>query len=341
LRPTGREPGKNRLNTNVALWVGFNLFVLAMLALDLGIFHREEHVVSPKEAGLWTVVWIVLSLGFCGMLGLSGYWSHEQSLQWVTAYVVEYALSVDNLFVFIMVFGFFQVPLVVQHRVLFWGILGAFLMRAVLIVTGTALVQRFHWLMYLFGAFLVFTAVKMAFSKDEDAAEPEQSLVMRLGRRFLPVARRDEGSRFFVLEDGRRKVTPLFLVLLVVETTDLLFALDSIPAVLGISQDAFIVYSSNVCAILGLRSLFFVVASLMDKFHMLKMGLGIILGFVGTKMLITFFGIHLSIGLSLGVIGGILVASILASLVWPKPLDTPAAPPPASGTEREDANLKG
>lgn len=310
------------MNTTVALWVGFNLFVLAMLALDLGVFHRKEHVVSAKEAGLWTVVWIALSLGFCGALGASGFWNHEQSLQWLTAYVVEYALSVDNLFVFIMVFTFFQVPLVRQHRVLFWGILGAFVMRAVLIVTGAALVQRFHWLLYVFGAFLVFTAVKMAFSKDEDAAEPEQSLVMRLGRRFLPVARQDDGSSFFTIEDGRRKVTPLFLVLLVVETTDLLFALDSIPAVLGISQDAFIVYTSNVCAILGLRSLFFVVASLMDKFHLLKVGLGIILGFVGMKMLITFFDIHLSIGLSLGVIGGVLVGSILASLVWPKAAET-------------------
>jgi tellurite resistance protein TerC len=327
------------LNTNVALWVGFNLFVLAMLALDLGVFHRKEHVVSPKEAGLWTVVWIVLSLAFCGLLGLTGYWNREQSLQWVTAYVVEYALSVDNLFVFLMVFAFFQVPLVVQHRVLFWGILGAFVMRAALIVMGTALVQRFHWLLYIFGAFLVFTAVKMAFSKDEDAAEPEQSLVMRLGRRFLPVARQNDGNRFFTVEDGRRKVTPLFLVLLVVETTDLLFALDSIPAVLGISQDALIVYTSNVCAILGLRSLFFVVASLMDKFHLLKVGLGIILGFVGTKMVITFFDIHLSIGLSLGVIGGVLLGSILASLVWPKAAETSGVP--GSEPEREDAELKG
>ncbi|EPX61663.1 Integral membrane protein TerC [Cystobacter fuscus DSM 2262] len=330
------------MNTNVALWVGFNLFVLAMLALDLGVFHRKEHVVSPKEAGLWTVVWIVLSLGFCGILGLTGYWNHEQSLQWVTAYVVEYALSVDNLFVFLMVFAFFQVPLVVQHRVLFWGILGAFIMRAGLIVTGTALVQRFHWLLYIFGAFLIFTAVKMAFSKDEDAAEPEQSLVMRLGRRFLPVARppegeNDHGNRFFILEDGRRKVTPLFLVLMVVETTDLLFALDSIPAVLGISQDAFIVYTSNVCAILGLRSLFFVVASLMDKFHLLKVGLAIILGFVGTKMVITFFDIHISIGLSLGVIGGVLLGSILASLIWPKAAETHGVPHPSVEPEREDA----
>ncbi|WNG24604.1 TerC family protein [Cystobacter fuscus] len=329
------------MNTNVALWVGFNLFVLAMLALDLGVFHRKEHVVSPKEAGLWTVVWIVLSLGFCGILGFTGYWNHEQSLQWVTAYVVEYALSVDNLFVFLMVFAFFQVPLVVQHRVLFWGILGAFVMRAALILTGTALVQRFHWLLYLFGAFLIFTAVKMAFSKDEDAAEPEQSLVMRLGRRFLPVARQNDGNRFFTLEDGRRKVTPLFLVLMVVETTDLLFALDSIPAVLGISQDAFIVYTSNVCAILGLRSLFFVVASLMDKFHLLKVGLAIILGFVGTKMVITFFDIHISIGLSLGVIGGVLLGSILASLIWPKAAETSGVSHPSAEPEREDAELKG
>jgi tellurite resistance protein TerC len=320
--------------------VGFNLFVLAMLALDLGVFHREQHVVTPKEAGLWTVVWILLSLAFCGSLGLTGYWSHEQSLQWVTAYVVEYALSVDNLFVFLMVFAFFKVPLVVQHRVLFWGILGAFVMRAVLILTGTALVQRFHWLLYLFGAFLVFTAVKMAFTKDEDAAEPERSLVMRGGRRFLPVARRDDGNRFFTVEDGRRKVTPLFLVLLVVETTDLLFALDSIPAVLGISQDAFIVYTSNVCAILGLRSLFFVVASLMDKFHLLKVGLAIILGFVGTKMLMVIFGIHRSIGLSLGVIGGVLVGSILASLVWPKAAETSGLPAPANEPERGDAKLE-
>ncbi|OJH37791.1 TerC family protein [Cystobacter ferrugineus] len=327
------------MNTNVALWVGFNLFVLAMLALDLGVFHRKEHVVSPKEAGLWTVVWIVLSLAFCGILGLTGYWNHEQSLQWVTAYVVEYALSVDNLFVFLMVFAFFQVPLVVQHRVLFWGIIGAFIMRAVLIVTGTALVQRFHWLLYIFGAFLIFTAVKMAFSKDEDAAEPEQSLVMRLGRRFLPVARQNDGNRFFTLEDGRRKVTPLFLVLLVVETTDLLFALDSIPAVLGISQDAFIVYTSNVCAILGLRSLFFVVASLMDKFHLLKVGLAIILGFVGLKMVITFFDIHIPIGLSLGVIGGVLLGSILASLVFPKAAETHGLP--ASEPKREDAEIEG
>lgn len=310
------------MNTPIALWVGFNLFVLAMLAIDLGLFHRKEHAVSPKEAGVWTGVWITISLLFCA--GVWRYGGQKPALEWLTAYVVEYSLSVDNLFVFLMVFGFFRVAPEVQHRVLFWGIIGAFLMRAVLIIAGAALVARFHWLIYLFGAFLVYTALKMLLAKDEDSADPEQGFIVKFARRVLPVARKGEGSRFFIHEDGRRKVTPLFIVLLVVEATDLLFALDSIPAVLGISQDPFIIYTSNVCAILGLRSLFFVVASLMDKFHLLKVGLSAILGFVGVKMLITYFNIHVPIGISLGVIGGILVASIVASLIWPKP-EEPAA----------------
>ncbi len=306
------------MTTQGALWLGFNLSVLLLLALDLGLFHRKDEVVTPKQAGIWTVVWITLSLLFCGGLFYAGYWDRAQSLQWVTAYIIEYSLSVDNLFVFLMVFAYFRVAPEHQHRVLFWGIMGAFIMRAVLILAGTALVSRFHWLIYLFGAFLVFTAVKMAFSKDEEDADPEQQFVVRLARRLLPVSQGGQGNRFFVREDGRLKVTPLFLVLLVVEATDLLFALDSIPAVLGISQDPFIVYTSNVCAILGLRSLFFVVASLMDKFHLLKMGLSLILGFVGMKMLITFFDIHVPITLSLGIIGAILLGSIVASVIWPK-----------------------
>ncbi len=309
------------MTTQAALWLGFNLSVLLLLALDLGLFHRKDEVVTPKQAGIWTVVWITLSLLFCGGLFYVGYWDRAQSLQWVTAYIIEYSLSVDNLFVFLMVFAYFRVAPEHQHRVLFWGIMGAFIMRAVLILAGTALVSRFHWLIYLFGAFLVFTAVKMAFSKDEEDADPEQQFVVRLARRMLPVSQGGQGNRFFVREDGRLKVTPLFLVLLVVEATDLLFALDSIPAVLGISQDPFIVYTSNVCAILGLRSLFFVVASLMDKFHLLKMGLSLILGFVGMKMLITFFDIHVPITLSLGIIGAILLGSIVASVIWPKAAD--------------------
>jgi tellurite resistance protein TerC len=310
------------VNTPIALWVGFNLFVLAMLAIDLGLFHRKEHAVSPKEAGIWTGVWITISLIFCA--GIWRYAGQKPALEWLTAYIVEYSLSVDNLFVFLMVFGFFRVAPEVQHRVLFWGIIGAFLMRAVLIIAGAALVARFHWLIYLFGAFLVYTAVKMLLSKDDEAADPEQQAIVKFARRVLPVARKGEGSRFFLTEDNRRKVTPLFIVLLVVEATDLLFALDSIPAVLGISSDPFIIYTSNVCAILGLRSLFFVVASLMEKFHLLKIGLSAILGFVGVKMLITFFDIHVPIGISLGAIGGILIASIVASLIWPK-AEEPAA----------------
>jgi tellurite resistance protein TerC len=314
------------VNTQAALWVGFNLFVIAMLAIDLGLFHRKDHAVTPKEAGAWTAVWIALSLLFCA--GIWYFSGPTPALQWFTAYVVEYSLSVDNLFVFLMVFSYFRVAAEHQHRVLFWGIIGAFIMRAGLIIAGAALVTRFHWIIYVFGAFLVFTAVKMLVSKDEEV-DPEQKWVVKVARRTLPVANLGEGSRFFVMEDGRRKVTPLFIVLVVVEATDLLFALDSIPAVLGISQDAFIIYTSNVCAILGLRSLFFVVASLMDKFHFLKLGLSGILGFVGVKMLITYFDIHVPIGISLGVIGGILAASIVASLIWPK------APDP--GHDRESA----
>jgi tellurite resistance protein TerC len=310
------------VNTQVALWVGFNLFVAAMLAIDLGLFHKKDHTVTPKEAGVWTAVWVTISLIFCA--GIWYFSGRVPALQWLTAYVVEYSLSVDNLFVFLMVFGYFRVAPEHQHRVLFWGIIGAFIMRAVLIIAGTALVKEFHWLIYLFGAFLVFTAVKMQLSKDE-AVDPEQQSIVKLARRVLPVSRAGQGSRFFLREDGRLKVTPLFLVLLVVEATDLLFALDSIPAVLGISQDAFIVYTSNVCAILGLRSLFFVVSSLMDKFHFLKVGLSAILGFVGVKMLITYFDIHVPIGISLGAIAGILALSIVASLIWPK------APEPDQG----------
>jgi tellurite resistance protein TerC len=315
------------VDTHVALWLGFNLSIAALLALDLGLFHRQERAVSPREAGAWTGGWITLSLLFCGALFLSGFWNREQALAWVTAYVVEYSLSVDNLFVFLVVFGYFRVGPRFQHRVLFWGIIGAFLMRAGLILAGTALVQRFHWLLYVFGAFLVFTAVKMALSKDEEEADPERTLVVKLARRVLPVSRQGEGSRFFLHEDGRLKVTPLFLVLLVVEATDLLFALDSIPAVLGISQDAFLVYTSNVCAILGLRSLFFVVASLLDRFHFLKMGLAVILGFVGTKMLVTYFDLHVPIGVSLGIIGGVLGGAMVASLIWPKAEEAPESPP--------------
>jgi tellurite resistance protein TerC len=333
----GVNPGRY-VNTQAVIWVGFHVFVVAMLAIDLGLFHRKAHVVKPKEAGIWTGVWISLSLLFCA--GLGYFRGQEPALQWLTAYLVEYALSVDNLFVFLVVFSYFRVAPEHQHRVLFWGIVGAFIMRATLIITGTALVSRFHWLMYLFGAFLIFTGLKMLLSKsDHEGADPEQQAVVRFARRVLPVSQQGQGAHFFLREDGRLKVTPLFLVLLVVEATDLLFALDSIPAVLGITQDPFIAYTSNVCAILGLRSLFFLVASLMEKFHFLKVGLSLILCFVGGKMLATFFHIKLHEALSLGIIVLILAASVGASLLWPKPpegpggtgLEAPEAHPPHGG----------
>ncbi|MBJ6760892.1 TerC family protein [Myxococcaceae bacterium JPH2] len=322
------------MQTPLSIWVGFNVFVLAMLALDLGLFHRKEHVVTPKEAGLWTLVWVSLSLAFAG--GIWHFAGSTHATQWLTAYVVEYALSVDNLFVFLLVFSYFRVAPEHQHRVLFWGILGAFVMRACLIIAGTELVRRFHWILYIFGAFLVFTAVKMLVSDDDDEADPEAGLVVRVARRVLPVASQGQGSHFFITEDGRRKVTPLFVVLLVVEATDLLFAVDSIPAVLGLSGNAFIAYSSNVCAILGLRSLFFVVSSLMDRFHYLKLALSVILAFVGVKMLIEFFDIHVSTGISLGVIAGTLALAIGASFIWPRPPEPESTSPEStSSTEAE------
>jgi tellurite resistance protein TerC len=294
------------------LWVGFNLAILALLLLDLGLFRREARPISPKEGALWTCFYVGLS-GLFGM-ALWKFYCHQRALEFFTAYVVEYALSVDNLFVFLLVLAHFQVRPEVRHRLLFWGILGAFAMRAGLILMGTALVASFHWLLYAFGAFLIFTAVRLVLPHSKPA-NFEQGWLVRTTRRVLPVADSYDGPRFFVRQGQRLWVTPLFLVLLVVEITDLLFAVDSIPAVLGISQDAFIVYSSNVCALLGLRSLLFVVASLLDKVRYLKFGLSGVLAFVGTKMLLS--GVwHIPVGMSLAVIGVLLAASVLVSVVW-------------------------
>jgi tellurite resistance protein TerC len=263
------------------LWAGFLLGVAVVIAIDLSVSRGKD--ITPKMAAVWTGVWVTLSLAFAGLLFWLG--GANAAVPFLTAYVVEYALSVDNLFVFIVIFSFFKVARAAQHRLLYWGIIGAFVLRGTLIGLGTALVAKFTWLLYLFGAFLLFTAWKLLFSGEEDdEVDPESNRVLRLARRVLPVSTKDHGLAFFVREDGRRKVTLLFLVLLVVETSDLLFALDSIPAVLGISQDPFIVFSSNACAILGLRSLFFLVSSLMDTFRYLKTGLGVILAFVGVKL---------------------------------------------------------
>jgi len=308
--------------STVALWIGFHLFVLTILGLDLGILRRSARVVRPREAMVWTSIWIALAAFFClGIWRLSG---PDLALQFATGYLVEYALSVDNLFVFLLVFTYFQVAPDCRHRLLFWGVLGAFVMRATLILVGAALVMRFHWMLYLFGAFLLYSALKMFFSKEEEEIDPERNAVLRRARRLLPVSTGDTGASFFARQRGRLKVTPLFLVLLVLETTDLLFALDSIPAVLGISQNSFIVYTSNVFAILGLRSLFFVVASLMDRFHFLKMGVSVVLAFIGAKMVIDPW-FRIPVLVSLAAVAATLGIAVLASILRPQK----GAPSPA------------
>jgi tellurite resistance protein TerC len=314
------------------LWVGFLLGVLVMVFIDLRLSAGKP--VSPKKAAAWTAVWVTLSLSFAGFLYSLG--GKEAALPFLTAYVIEYGLSVDNLFVFLVVFSYFRVKKEAQHRLLYWGILGAFVMRGALIFVGTALVAKFSWLLYVFGAFLLYTAWKLLFSGGDEQMDPEQSRVLRWARKVLPVTTREHGLSFVTRAEGRLMVTPLFLVLVVVETTDLLFALDSIPAVLAISQDPFIVFSSNACAILGLRSLFFLVSSLMDKFRFLKVGLGLILAFVGVKLIaetafVDWAHTHeaLIIGVSLAFIGAALAVSILASVLVKPPADASASPPPS------------
>ena len=307
-----------------ALWVGFLAGAISIVFIDLRL--AGGHGVSARAAAIWTGVWVSVSLGFAGFLYSLG--GTKPAVAFLTAYVIEYALSVDNLFVFIVIFGFFKVPSAAQHKLLYWGIVGAFILRGTLIALGTTLVTRFEWLLYVFGAFLLFTAYKLLFSGgDDEQVDPESNVVLRWARKVLPVAQGEHGLAFFAVENGKRVVTTLFLVLLLVETSDVLFALDSIPAVLGISQDPFLVFTSNACAILGLRSLFFLVNSLMNQFRYLKVGLGIILAFVGVKLCLetAFHDLareHEGIVIlaSLGFIGLTLATSILAStLIKPKP----------------------
>jgi tellurite resistance protein TerC len=292
-----------------------------LLALDLGVFHRSAHEVQVKEAAIWTVVWISLSLIF--NFGLYFWLGPQAGLNFLTGYLIEYSLSVDNIFVFVLLFSFFRVPAAYQHRVLFWGILGALIMRGTMILLGAALLEQFEWIIYIFGAFLVFTGVRMFFSGDDDAEiHPDGNILVRVVRRFVPVTKEMRGPRFIVHENGKLMATPLLLVLLIVESTDLIFAVDSIPAIFGITQDPFIVYTSNICAILGLRSLYFLLAGVMDKFHYLKTGLAVILTFVGVKMLwpeITYLLLreHYEIPniLSLGVIVSTLTIAVIASFI--------------------------
>ena len=299
--------------TNIWFWVAFIAFVLAMLALDLGVFNKTPHVVQAKEAAAWTAVWVGLALVFAA--GLAWFVDRQTALTFLTGYVIEESLSVDNIFVIVLIFQYFAVPAQYQHRVLFWGILGALIMRGIFIGVGAALLARFEWIIYIFGALLVITGVRMALKQDEEF-DGEQNPVVRFVRRFLPVTSDYRGKHFLTMENGKRHATPLLLVLVLVETTDLIFAIDSIPAIFGITRDPFIVFTSNIFAVMGLRSLFFLLASVVTKFHLLKYGLAVILTFVGTKMLIEHW-VHIPILLSLGVVMGVLAASIVASLVWP------------------------
>ncbi len=295
----------------LTLWIVFNVFVLGMLALDLGVFHRKAHKVSLREALAWSIVWITLAMVF--NLGIYYAWGAEKALEFLTGYVIEKSLSVDNIFVFLVIFSYFSVPAEFQHRVLFWGILGALVMRAIFIGAGAALLAKFHWMIYVFGAFLIFTGVKLLFSGDEKI-EPEKNPAVRLLRRFMNVTQEYEGQRFFIRKDGKIWATPLLLVLVVVETTDVIFAVDSIPAIFAITLDPFIVYTSNVFAILGLRALYFLLAGVMDMFRYLKVGLSFVLCFVGVKM--TIIDLYkISIGVSLGVIAMILITAMVASLL--------------------------
>jgi len=301
------------IDANIWLWVGFIGFVLVMLSLDLGVFNRTPHVVTAREALTWTAVWVGLALAFAG--GLAVFVDHQSALTFLTGYVIEESLSVDNIFVIVLIFQYFAVPPQFQHRVLFWGILGALIMRGLFIGLGAALLARFDWIFYIFGALLVFTGIRMAVKQDEEF-DAEQNPIVKFVRRFLPVTKDYQGKHFFTHDGGKRHATPLLLVLVLVEATDLIFAIDSIPAIFGITRDPFIVFTSNIFAVMGLRSLFFLLASVVTKFHLLKYGLAVILTFVGAKMLLEQW-IHIPILLSLGVVVVVLAASIVASLVWP------------------------
>ena len=295
------------------LWIGFTLFVLLALVLDLRLFHRHARSVSIREALGWSAVWVTLALLFNA--GVYRFLGHQSGLEFLTGYLIELALSVDNLFVFLVIFSYFAVPTQLRHRVLFWGILGAMIMRVAFILAGAALLAAFHWIDYVFGAFLIVTGIKILLQKESEV-HPEKNLVLRLVRRFLPVTKEYHGSRFFVRESAKLFATPLLMVLLVLETTDVVFAVDSIPAIFGITRDPFIVYTSNIFAILGLRSLFFLLAGMMDRFHYLPVVLGLVLAFVGLKMVLE-STYPIPIGASLGTVALLLAGSVAASLIHP------------------------
>ena len=299
------------MGTSIYFWIGFHVFVFIMLALDLGVFNRRAHKVPVKEAITWSGVWILLALIFNIFVLFE--FGKVKALEFLTGYVIEYSLSVDNIFVFILIFSYFAVDTRYQHKILFWGILGALIMRGIFIFTGVALINRFHWIVVIFGGFLVFTGIRMLFQKETEI-DPDKNAIVKFFRRFLPVTESLHGGKLLIVQNGKLLATPLFLVLLIIESSDLIFAVDSIPAILAISHDRFIVYTSNIFAILGLRSLYFAVAGIMGYFRFLKVGLAFVLTFVGLKMLAAYFHFEISILLSLGIIISILLISILASV---------------------------
>ena len=306
------------IGSATTLWIGFSLFILFMLGLDLGLFNRKAHTITYREATIWSIVWISLALIFAGIV--FWYQGSQRGLEFVTGYLIELSLSVDNLFVFLLIFSYFKVPAKYQHRVLFWGVMGALVMRLTMIFVGAALINRFHWIIYIFGAFLVYTGIRMFRQEDTDI-QPEENFVVRLVTRYIPLTRTYEGEHFFTRVDGKVSGTLLLLVLVIVEVTDLVFAVDSIPAIFAITTNTFIVYTSNVFAILGLRSMYFLLAGVVEKFHYLKMGLAIVLTFIGAKMLVVAVGIHIPIWISLVFVAVVLLGSVAASLIWAKDAD--------------------
>ena len=298
---------------SLSWWVGFNILILVLIAIDLGLLHKKSHVISVKEALIWSAGWIFISLTF--NVGIYFWFGYDSALQFLTGYLIEKSLSVDNIFVFAILFSYFKVPPEHQHKVLMWGILGALVMRGALIAIGTALITNFHWIIFVLGAFLVYTGIKMALQK-EISVHPEKNPVVKLAKKFIPISDDYDGDKFVTTVNGKKTFTPLLVVLLVVEVTDLMFAVDSIPAIFAITTDAFIVYTSNVFAILGLRALYFALSGVLNMFHYLKYGLGMVLSFVGTKMLISEFYI-IPIPVALGAVAAILAISIVASIVIP------------------------
>jgi len=327
-------------------WIGFCVFILVMLAIDLGVFNRRPHEITYKDAAIWSAVWVTLALIFAALLAgplgweMFGAARHQKTLEFITGYLIELSLSVDNLFVFVLIFSYFKVPPKYQHRVLFWGVLGALVMRVIMIVAGTELIDRFHWIIYIFGAFLIYTGIKMFSTQDADM-DPENRFVVKSITRYVPIVRHYERRKFFTVVDGKTVGTLLLLVLIVVEFTDLVFALDSIPAIFGVTTDRFIVYTSNVFAILGLRTFYFLLAGVIERFHYLKYGLGIVLGFIGIKMLLPLIAKVLGSGLTaiglvsagdwvkartgipthiaLGIVALVLISSVLISLLRSRP----------------------